>query len=68
MIPHMIRQGGGSIVNNSSTAGYGPGVIWRIDVADRGVIDAADLEPATPRMQEAGSDGAQGRVIARPLG
>jgi arylformamidase len=52
MIPHMIRQGGGSIVNNSSTAGYGPGVIWRIDVADRGVIDAADLEPATPRMQE----------------
>ena len=27
-------------------------MVWRIDVADRGVIDAADLERATPRMQE----------------
>src|SRR5262245_43997881 len=31
---------------------YGPGVIWRIDVADCGLIDVADLERATPRMQE----------------
>src|SRR5262245_36489830 len=31
---------------------YGPGVIWRIDVADCGLIDVADLELATPRMQE----------------
>jgi len=31
---------------------YGPGVIWRIDVADCGLLDAADLVLATPRMQE----------------
>ena len=31
---------------------YGPGVVWRIDVADRGVIDTADLELATPRIQD----------------
>jgi kynurenine formamidase len=30
---------------------YGPGVIWRIDAPDRGVIDASDLERATPRMR-----------------
>ena len=27
-------------------------MIWRIDVADCGLIDVADLELATPRMQE----------------
>jgi kynurenine formamidase len=31
---------------------YGSGVVWRFDVADRGVIDVADLERATPRMRE----------------
>ncbi len=31
---------------------YGPGVVWHFDVADFGVIDVADLERATPRMQE----------------
>jgi kynurenine formamidase len=31
---------------------YGPGVIWRISAPDRGPIDVADLERATPRMQE----------------
>ncbi len=31
---------------------YGPGVVWRFDVPDHGVIDAADLERATPRMRE----------------
>src|SRR5262245_60882447 len=31
---------------------YGPGVIWRIDVADCGLIDVADLELATTQMQE----------------
>ncbi len=30
---------------------YGPGVIWQIDAPDRGAIDVADLERATPRMQ-----------------
>ena len=30
---------------------YGPGVIWHIDAPDRGAIDAADLERATPRMR-----------------
>ena len=30
---------------------YGPGVIWHIDAPDRGAIDVADLERATPRMQ-----------------
>lgn len=30
---------------------HGPGVVWRFDVADRGVIDVADLERATPRMR-----------------
>ncbi len=30
----------------------GSGVVWRFDVADRGVIDVADLERATPRMRE----------------
>jgi len=31
---------------------YGPGVVWRIDAGDFGVIDAAALERATPRMRE----------------
>jgi kynurenine formamidase len=31
---------------------YGPGVVWRIDVPTAGVIDAADLERARPRMRE----------------
>src|SRR5262252_2814703 len=31
---------------------YGAGVIWHFDVADDGMIDAADLERATPRMRE----------------
>jgi kynurenine formamidase len=31
---------------------HGPGVIWRIDAPERGVIDVADLERATPRMRE----------------
>jgi kynurenine formamidase len=31
---------------------YGPGVIWRIDAQSEGIIDAPDLEKATPRMQE----------------
>jgi kynurenine formamidase len=31
---------------------YGPGVVWHFDVPDHGVIDAADLERATPRMKE----------------
>lgn len=31
---------------------YGPGVVWRIEVPDHGVIDAATLERATPRMRE----------------
>lgn len=31
---------------------YGPGVVWRIDAPDEGVIDVKDLEAATPRMQE----------------
>jgi kynurenine formamidase len=31
---------------------YGTGVVWHFDVADDGVIDAADLERATPRMRE----------------
>src|SRR6516162_1449653 len=31
---------------------YGAGVIWHFDVADDGVIDAADPGRATPRMQE----------------
>jgi kynurenine formamidase len=30
---------------------YGPGVVWRFDVADDSVIDVADLERATPRMR-----------------
>jgi kynurenine formamidase len=30
---------------------YGPGVVWRIDTPDYGVIEPADLERATPRMQ-----------------
>lgn len=30
----------------------GPGVIWRIETPERGVIDVAELERATPRMQE----------------
>jgi kynurenine formamidase len=30
---------------------YGPGVIWRLDAPDRGIIDVADLERATPRMR-----------------
>jgi kynurenine formamidase len=30
----------------------GPGVIWRIETQARGVIDVAELERATPRMQE----------------
>jgi len=29
---------------------YGPGVVWRFDAPDRGLIDVADLERATPRM------------------
>lgn len=31
---------------------YGQGVVWRIDAPDHGVIEVADLERATPRMQE----------------
>lgn len=31
---------------------YGPGVVWRIDVPATGVIDAAELERARPRMRE----------------
>jgi kynurenine formamidase len=31
---------------------YGAGVIWHFDVSDDGVIDAVDLERATPRMRE----------------
>lgn len=31
---------------------YGPGVIWRIDATDEGVIDVKDIEKATPRMRE----------------
>jgi kynurenine formamidase len=30
---------------------YGPGVVWRLDVPDRGMIDVADLERASPRMR-----------------
>jgi kynurenine formamidase len=30
---------------------FGAGVVWHFDVADDGVIDAADLEKATPRMK-----------------
>lgn len=30
---------------------YGPGVVWRIDMPDYGVIEPADLERATPRMR-----------------
>ena len=30
---------------------YGPGVVWRFDTPDRGVIDVADLEQATPRLR-----------------
>jgi kynurenine formamidase len=30
---------------------YGPGVVWRFDAPDRGLIDVADLERATPRMR-----------------
>jgi kynurenine formamidase len=30
---------------------YGPGVIWQIDAPDRGVINVADLERASPRMR-----------------
>lgn len=30
---------------------YGPGVVWRFDKPDGGVIDVADLERATPRMR-----------------
>jgi arylformamidase len=31
---------------------YGPGVVWRIDAPDHGVIEVADLERAMPRMRE----------------
>jgi arylformamidase len=31
---------------------YGPGVVWQFDVPDHGLIDAAALERATPRMRE----------------
>ena len=31
---------------------YGPGVVWRIDAADEGVIDVKHLEAASPRMHE----------------
>ncbi len=31
---------------------YGQGVIWRVDAGDRAAISVADLERATPRMQE----------------
>jgi arylformamidase len=30
---------------------YGPGVVWRFDKDDDGLIDVADLERATPRLQ-----------------
>jgi len=30
---------------------YGPGVVWRFDKGDDGVIDVADLERATPRLR-----------------
>jgi arylformamidase len=30
---------------------YGPGVVWRIDAPDYGIIEPADLERATPRMR-----------------
>jgi kynurenine formamidase len=30
---------------------YGAGVVWRFDKPDGGIIDVADLERATPRMQ-----------------
>jgi kynurenine formamidase len=30
---------------------FGPGVIWRIETTPRGMIDVAELERATPRME-----------------
>ena len=30
---------------------YGPGVVWRFDTDDDGMIDVADLERATPRLR-----------------